>query len=136
MTGRNISASTLRAIRETPSLGSGITAFQWWVLPESLSGAGRGGRELDIASGDASQRRLGLAPLHLGYQTVDVHGHRIAPPSDPTAAAASDGAQATALMTKSGFRPGSVVFIDIEDGTVAWGNYESYLNQWFAYIRK
>jgi hypothetical protein len=77
----------------------------------------------------------GLAPLYLGWQTVDNRGNRLPPPSDPTGTATADAAEAVALMNKAGFRQGSVVFFDIEDGTVPSGNYDAYLKSWFSQIR-
>jgi hypothetical protein len=70
----------------------------------------------------------GLAPLYLGYQTVDRHGNHLPPPSDPAQSGAIDGAEATVLMSTAGFPADSVVFFDIEDGTVPSGRYESYLD--------
>jgi hypothetical protein len=77
----------------------------------------------------------GLAPLYLGWQTVDTTGHHLAPPGDPAGTATLDAAEATRLMSKAGFSEGSVVFFDIEDGTVPTGNYENYLRAWFAGVR-
>ena len=72
----------------------------------------------------------GLAPLYLGWQTVDIRGHRLPPPPNPQTTGAADAAEAVALMQRSGFSPGSAVHFDIEDGTVPAGAYEQYLLAW------
>jgi hypothetical protein len=76
----------------------------------------------------------GLAPLYLGWQTVDTHGKRLPPPPDPNAAAATDAAQAVALMKKAGFDADSTVYFDIEDGTPPAGAYQQYLLGWIAAV--
>lgn len=77
----------------------------------------------------------GLAPLYLGYQTVDSRGHHLPPPSDPVSIAAVDATESVALLNKAGFPRGSALYFDIEDGTVPSANYDSYLDAWFQGIR-
>ncbi len=72
----------------------------------------------------------GLAPLYLGWQMVDNHGHRLSAPTDPQSTAVTDAAEAIALMGKAGFEPGSTLYFDIEDGTPPSGTYEQYLLAW------
>ena len=43
----------------------------------------------------------GLAPLYLGWQTVDTQGHHLAPPGDPAGTAKLDSAEAASLMSKA-----------------------------------
>lgn len=77
----------------------------------------------------------GLAPLYLGWQTVDTQGNHLPPPSDPVGTASIDAAETVKLMDKAGFSPGSAVFFDIEDGTLPTGDYDRYLDSWFKGIR-
>jgi hypothetical protein len=76
----------------------------------------------------------GLAPLYLGWQTVDTRGNRLPAPADPQAAAATDAAEAVGLMQRSRFDPGSSIYFDIEDGTVPAGAYEQYLSGWASAV--
>jgi hypothetical protein len=76
----------------------------------------------------------GLAPTYLGWQMVDNRGNRLAAPTDPQSTAATDAAEAVALMNKAGFAPGSTVYFDIEDGTPPSGAYQQYLLGWIAGI--
>ncbi|MBV8567662.1 MAG: DUF1906 domain-containing protein [Methylobacteriaceae bacterium] len=77
----------------------------------------------------------GLAPLYLGWQTVDNHGHQLPPPGDPQTTAAADAREAVALMQAAGFGVGSTIFFDIEDGTIPSGSYDRYLVSWFGAVR-
>jgi hypothetical protein len=77
----------------------------------------------------------GLAPLYLGWQTVDNRGNHLPPPSDPSGTASIDAAEAAKLMNKAGFDPGSVVYFDLEDGSLPMGNYDEYLSAWFDRVR-
>jgi hypothetical protein len=76
----------------------------------------------------------GLAPIYLGWQMVDTSGNALPPPSDPQSTAATDAAEAIALMNKAGFAPGSTVYFDIESGTPPSGPYEQYLLTWTASV--
>jgi len=76
----------------------------------------------------------GLIPLYLGAQTVDVHGHPVAPPADPAAAAATDAAHALALAAQANLPANTTLFFDIEDGTTPAGLYDTYLLAWAAAI--
>src|ERR1700722_818960 len=77
----------------------------------------------------------GLAPLYLGRETVYVHGNHIPPPANPGPTAATDAAEAMALMRKAGFAPGTTLYFDIEDGTTPSGLYLQYLTAWFAAVK-
>jgi len=76
----------------------------------------------------------GLAPLYLGWQMVDTLGNRLPAPTDPSATAITDAAEAVALMRKAGFELGSTVYFDIEDGTPPSGAYQQYLLGWLAAV--
>jgi hypothetical protein len=72
----------------------------------------------------------GLAPIYLGWQTVDNTGKRLAPPPDPQGTAVVDATEALKLVGMAGFAPGSSIYFDIEDGTVPSGSYQAYLLAW------
>jgi Domain of unknown function (DUF1906) len=77
----------------------------------------------------------GLAPLYLGWQTVDNQGNHLPAPSNPSGTAATDVTETVALMNTAGFAQGTVIYIDIEDGTVPSGDYDTYLSDWITGIR-
>jgi hypothetical protein len=121
--------------------GDGVVAWLWghgFRISGLYLNHRRGGPEDDSW---ISRRALlvkagwGLAPLYLGWQTVNPNGSRASPPGDPMAAAATDAAEAARLMAKAGFAAGSAVYCDIEDGTPPSGACDTYLAALFSGIR-
>lgn len=67
----------------------------------------------------------GIAPLYVGQQITGSGSHN---PSASTGA--SDGVQAATLMASEGFRPGSYVYLDIENGPPMTGPLTDYVASW------
>ena len=120
--------------------GDGVVAWLWaheFRISGFYLNHHRGGEDDSWISRRAllANAGWGLAPLYLGWQTVDPHGRPLPPPSDPLGAAAADAAEAVRLMGKAGFAAGSAVYCDVEDGAVPSGAYDSYLTALFSGIR-
>ena len=92
----------------------------FYLKAPSQSGATwRGNRAALVAQG------WGLAPIYVGQQTIGPGSHIV------TAAQGSlDGAQAAADMESDGFRLGSYVYLDLENGPPFGNTQSGYVEAW------
>jgi peptidoglycan hydrolase-like protein with peptidoglycan-binding domain len=79
----------------------------------------------------------GLVPTYLGQQAhVKRSGVKVPNPALNAAKGASDGDQACDLMKTAGFSPGTVVYLDLEEGDEPAGAYQAYILAWMVEVKK